>query len=71
MVISAGSGSLELKVYEALTEAILGGELKAGEPLTELGLYAERIGEALHNEKSHTASFRSVPRRKHRSHCLV
>ena len=43
MVISAGSGSLELKVYEALTEAILGGELKAGEPLTELGL-SEKLG---------------------------
>ena len=43
MVISAGSGSLESKVYEALEEAILGGELKQGTPLTELGL-SEKLG---------------------------
>ena len=43
MVISAGSGSLESKVYEALEDAILGGELKAGEPLTELSL-SEKLG---------------------------
>ncbi len=43
MVISAGSGSLESKVYEALEEAILGGELKEGTPLTELGL-SEKLG---------------------------
>ncbi len=43
MVISAGAGSLESKVYEALQEAILGGELKEGAPLTELAL-SEKLG---------------------------
>ncbi|MEE0969131.1 MAG: GntR family transcriptional regulator [Clostridia bacterium] len=38
MVTATHEGSLESKVYGALEEAILSGELKAGEPLTELSL---------------------------------
>ncbi len=43
MVISAGAGSLESRVYKALEDAILSGELKEGAPLTELGL-SEKLG---------------------------
>ncbi len=43
MVIGSGNGSLEAKVYDALEEAILTGELKTGEPLTELSL-SEKLG---------------------------
>ena len=41
MVIGTGTGSLEARVYEALEDAILGGELKAGASITELGLSAQ------------------------------
>lgn len=43
MVISRESGSLESRVYEALEDAILAGEFKAGTPLTELGI-SEKLG---------------------------
>ncbi|MBE6538816.1 MAG: GntR family transcriptional regulator [Ruminococcaceae bacterium] len=43
MVISRESGSLESRVYEALEDAILAGEFKAGTPLTELGV-SEKLG---------------------------
>ena len=43
MVIGTGTGSLEARVYEVLEDAILGGELKAGASITELGL-SEQLG---------------------------
>ncbi len=43
MVIGSESGSLEKRVYHTLEEAILTGELKSGDPLTELAL-SEKLG---------------------------
>ncbi|MBR4295836.1 MAG: GntR family transcriptional regulator [Clostridia bacterium] len=43
MELSRDSGLLEIKVYEALRDAILSGEYKAGSPLTELGI-CEKLG---------------------------
>ena len=43
MTLQGGSGSLESKVYEALEDAILSGEYKTGDALTELCV-SEKLG---------------------------
>lgn len=43
MIINKGTSSLEARVYAELEEAILSGDLKKGEALTELGI-SEKLG---------------------------
>ena len=46
MIINKDIASLEERVYTALEEAILSGELKKGEALTELGVSESSVSAA-------------------------